>query len=306
VFDELSTAVNIKSKPTRLAILSALKHIQVYLKSHKLSENGVALFASEDLEVIIPPQPITTFIYKCDKCFHTDTLYDLYVSHDQYGVVLVSGSDVYIYIVTAINNTLLYKYSVSLQSRQKKGGQSALRIARLAEEKRQLYVKQIVEQVNSYYIINNKVIIKKLHVAGPAEMKTLVSQHELIDYRLKPLISIHTVDTITDNTIYTINIDTTPTDEELCKDIITNLNLGNPKYIYGKEDIDKYLTYKNCNILYVHHITTETTQHFDNPIVLYSDKKYGQLIQQYGGVILVAYYAMLEEDKKEEEKKEEI
>jgi hypothetical protein len=128
----------------------------------------------------------------------------------------------------------------------------------------------------------------------------------LIDYRLKPLISIHTVDTITDNTIYTINIDTTPTDEELCKDIITNLNLGNPKYIYGKEDIDKYLTYKNCNILYVHHITTETTQHFDNPIVLYSDKKYGQLIQQYGGVILVAYYAMLEEDKKEEEKKEEI
>ena len=98
-FSEISTAVNIKSKPTRIAILAALKHIQVYLKSHKLSENGVALFASEDLEVIIPPQPIKTFIYKCDKCFHTDTLYDLYVSHDQYGVVPLFLAVMFIFIL---------------------------------------------------------------------------------------------------------------------------------------------------------------------------------------------------------------
>jgi hypothetical protein len=281
-----------------LAILSALKHIQVYLKSHKVSENGVALFASEELHIIVPPQPITTFIYKCDKQFHVDTLYNLYISHDQYGVVLVSGSDVYIYTITSINFTLLYKDTVSLQSRQKKGGQSAPRIARLAEEKRHLFVKQIVEHINQSFVTNNNVIIKKLIIAGPAEMKNLVAQNNLIDYRLKQLVNIQTIDTITNTTIYTINVNTTPMDEELCKDIITNVELGNSRYIYGQEDIEKYITYKNCNILYVHHTTS---YQYDNQVVLHSNDTYGKLIQQYGGVILVAYYAIEEHEQEDEQ-----
>ena len=102
-----------------------------------------------------------------------------------------------------------------MQSRQKKGGQSALRIARLAEEKRNLYVKQITEQINNCFIINNCVTIKKLTIAGPAEMKNLVAHNNLIDYRLKQLINIETIDTITNTTIYTINVNTIPIDEEL-------------------------------------------------------------------------------------------
>jgi peptide chain release factor subunit 1 len=286
--------VNIKSKPTRLAILSALKHIQVYLKSHKLPDNGVALFASEDLQVIIPPQPITTFIYKCDKQFHIDSLYNLYVTHDQYGVVLVSGNCVFMYTLTAIKCTLLYKYAVSLQSRQKKGGQSAPRIARLAEEKRHIYVKQITEKINTFYVIDNNITIKKLMIAGPAEMKNLVSQCDLIDYRLKQLIELQTIDTITDDTINTFNINMQNSDDALCKDIITNIELGNTKYIYGSEEINKYLTYQNCHTLYVHQsITTK----YNNQVVLKSNDKYGQLIQQYGGVVLIAYYPIQEDEQ---------
>ena len=74
--------------------------------------------------------------------------------------------------------------------------------------------------------------------------------------------------------------------------------MGNPKYIYGQEDIKKYIMYKNCNILYVHHTIT---YNYDNHVVLHSNDTYGKLIQQYGGVILVAYYTMLEEEEEEGE-----
>lgn len=294
VFSEISAAANIKLKATRVAVLSALKHIHIHLKSYKkLPVNGLALFSGEKLTCIEPPNPIKDFIYKCDKVFHPELIYDLYKEYDDYGVLLVSGSDTYFYIINS-DVRLVYKMNVSLQSRQKKGGQSAVRIARLAEERRFLYVKQVVEKMNEIYLN-----VKSLVVAGPAEMKNHVCDCDLLDYRIKPLI-IHkmTIDTVDTSTIHKImdmdlfKSNKISEDEMLCKEIVTAINMGDNKYIYGKEQIEYYLSCNNCECLYVHKNKEEYD--YKNKVVVDSDDTYGKLFYQYGGIVLKCYYTLEE------------
>lgn len=293
----MSTASHIKSKANRLSVMGALKKIQQHLKLYKQKcpENGLALFVHDDLTWIIPPQPIKKFIYTCDKQFHTQTLFDLYQTHDQYGVILISGSCCLMYTLTSIDFKLIYKTHVSLQSRQKKGGQSAVRISRIAEEKRHLYLKQIVDQINQLFIEDHKTNVKSFIIAGSAEMKDHLIKSELLDYRIKPLIlHVLTIDNITNETIYKIidlnlfNQVQLSQEEELCQHIINHID----DYIYGLEEIQKYIDYHNCECVYVHH-----TVHFDYKkchhfIIIKSDHHYGQLLCQYGGVILKPYYIM--------------
>lgn len=289
MFDELSTASNIKLKATKLAAIEALKHIQVYLKTLKnIPENGIALFSGNCLKTIVPPNRIKQFIYKCDKKFHVTSLYDLYEEHDNYGIILVSGSETSFYILNH-GHKLIYKMNVSLQSRQKKGGQSAVRIARLAEEKRFIYVKSIVEKLNALFID-----VKGIIIAGPAEMKNAIDC-DLIHYKLRPLIMHKITMDITSESIYTIidmdliGKNVLNHEEALCKHIVESIQCD-PKYIYGMEEIHHYLEMNNCECIYVH----ETMDHnFKEAIVVKSNDKYGKLFQQYGGIVLVCYYPMI-------------
>lgn len=164
-----------------------------------------------------------------------------------------------------------------------------MRIARLAEEKRHLYVKEIVEKMNQVFIN-----VKSLVVAGPAEMKNHVCECDLMDYRIKPLIlNKITLNTITEESIYGImNMNLFKTnqiseDEILCKEIITAIKLDNNRYIYGKEQIEYYLACNNCEFLYVH---KDINYHYDNKIIINSNDIYGKLFYDYGGIVLKCYY----------------
>lgn len=288
----MATAVNIKSKSTRLAVITALKKIAQYLKLiKKFPVNGLAFFSYDTLEVIEPPNAIKHFIYLCDKVFHVDSLLELYEEHDYDGVVLVSGNNCYFYQIH-IGVTLLYKMDVNLQSRQKKGGQSAVRIARLAEEKRHLFVKQIVEKMNQLYVGR----VKNLVVAGPAEMKDLVCNCDLLDYRLRPIIMAKiTLDTITDTSIHKVmelnlfSQQKMSEDAILCKKIIDEINMGNNRYVYGIEYITEYMEQNNCDTIYV----DEQHAHvFTQNVKVIKSNQYSDLFEQYGGIVLYNYYAI--------------
>jgi peptide chain release factor subunit 1 len=251
----------------------------------------LALFAGNNtINVVNPPQPINQFIYKCDKRFYLDILFSLYENKEENGVILISGHCCYFYMISHTIN-LLHQFDVSLQSRQKKGGQSAVRIARLAEEKRHLYVKKVVELMNQFYVDK----VKSLLIAGPAELKTTIFNCDLIDYRLKPLLlKPVTIDAITNESIYALssifNTNKLSIEDQLCHDIITSLQ-NETKYIYGHDMIKTYLECQNCQCLYIH----ESVQHhFKNVhiVVIKTSNHDGQLFCQYGGIILLPYYIM--------------
>ncbi len=278
-----------------MAIISSLKHIQQYMKQiKKIPENGLAMFANnEKVVVITPPLPIVQFVYKCDKKYHVEELFDLYQTHDQYGVVLVSGHCCFFYTMTAIHHQLLYKINVSLQSRQKKGGQSAVRIARIAEEKRHIYLKQIVEKLNDCFLTTP---VKAIVVAGPSEMKNLVCECELLDYRLKILMTHKLTMDIDQGSIHKImdmdlfKVQQLDDEELMCKTLIESEHT-----IYGLEEIEKYINYKNCNLLYIHETMDYQSNNECDIKIIKTTQYYGKMFIEYGGIMLMPYYIMDEQ-----------
>lgn len=62
-----------------------------------------------------------------------------------------------------------------------RGGQSALRFARLRMEKRHNYVRKVAEVAVQMFITNDKVNVSGLVLAGSADFKTELSQSDMFD-----------------------------------------------------------------------------------------------------------------------------
>ena len=62
-----------------------------------------------------------------------------------------------------------------------RGGQSALRFARLRMEKRHNYVRKVAEVAVQMFISNDKVNCSGLVLAGSADFKTELSQSDMFD-----------------------------------------------------------------------------------------------------------------------------
>lgn len=88
---------------------------------------------------------------------------------------------------------VIHKFSVDLPKKHGRGGQSALRFARLREEARHNYVRKVAELATQHFITDNKCNVAGLVLAGSADFKTELGQSDMFDYRLGPKI-IRTVD----------------------------------------------------------------------------------------------------------------
>jgi len=76
---------------------------------------------------------------------------------------------------------VLHKFTVDLPKKHGRGGQSALRFARLRMEKRHNYVRKVAEVATQLFITNDKPNIAGLILAGSADFKTELCQSDLFD-----------------------------------------------------------------------------------------------------------------------------
>lgn len=84
---------------------------------------------------------------------------------------------------------VLAKFTVDLPKKHGRGGQSALRFARLRMEKRHNYVRKVAETAVEMFIKNDKVVVAGLVLAGSADFKTELGQSDMFDQRLQVLLS---------------------------------------------------------------------------------------------------------------------
>lgn len=89
--------------------------------------------------------------------------------------------------------TVMHKFTVDLPKKHGRGGQSALRFARLRMEKRHNYVRKCAEMAVTYFISDNKCNVAGLVLAGSADFKTDLFQSDMFDPRLQKAV-IKTVD----------------------------------------------------------------------------------------------------------------
>jgi peptide chain release factor subunit 1 len=79
----------------------------------------------------------------------------------------------------------MHRFSVDLPKKHGRGGQSALRFARLREEKRHNYVRKVAELAVQNFITNDKVNVAGIILAGSADFKNDLNQSDMFDQRLQ-------------------------------------------------------------------------------------------------------------------------
>jgi peptide chain release factor subunit 1 len=193
--DEFGTASNIKSRVNRLSVLSAITSTQQRLKLYtKVPPNGLVVYCGEiitsegkerkiniDFE---PFKPINTSLYLCDNKFHTEALSELLESDQKFGFIIMDGNGALFGTLSGNTRDVVHKFSVDLPKKHGRGGQSALRFARLREEKRHNYVRKVAELAVQNFITNDKVNVAGLILAGSADFKNDLNQSDMFDNRL--------------------------------------------------------------------------------------------------------------------------
>ncbi|XP_068241836.1 eukaryotic peptide chain release factor subunit 1 [Palaemon carinicauda] len=194
--DEFGTASNIKSRVNRLSVLSAITSVQQRLKLYtKVPPNGLVIYCGtivteegKEKKVNIdfePFKPINTSLYLCDNKFHTEALSALLADDNKFGFIVMDGNGALFGTLQGNTRDVLHKFSVDLPKKHGRGGQSALRFARLRMEKRHNYVRKVAETAVQLFISNDKPNIAGLVLAGSADFKTELSQSDMFDPRLQ-------------------------------------------------------------------------------------------------------------------------
>lgn len=194
--DEYGTASNIKSRVNRLSVLSAITSTQQKLKLYnKVPPNGLVIYCGDvitdegkekKLNVDFEPfKPINTSLYLCDNKFHTEALSELLDSDEKYGFIVMDGNGALFGTLSGNTREILHKFTVDLPKKHGRGGQSAVRFARLREEKRHNYVRKVSEVAVQNFITNDKVNVNGLVLAGSADFKTDLAKSDMFDNRLQ-------------------------------------------------------------------------------------------------------------------------
>merc|ERR1719436_105150 len=197
--EEYSTASSIKSRVNRLSVLGAITSTQQRLKLYNRTPgNGLILYCGEVLtedgkekKVTIdfePFKPINTTMYLCDNRFHTEHLAQLLEDDARFGFLIMDGNGSLFGTVCGSHREVLHKFSVDLPKKHGRGGQSALRFARLRLEKRHNYVRKVGEIATQMFITNDRPNITGLIMAGSAEVKQDLTTSDLFDPRLESIL----------------------------------------------------------------------------------------------------------------------
>jgi len=182
-------------------VLSAITSAQQRFKRYsRTPPNGLILFCGEVLtedgkerKLTIdfePFKPINTSMYRCDDKFRTEALAELLEDDDKFGFLIMDGNGTLYGTLQGNHREVVHKFSVDLPKKHSKGGQSALRFARLRLEKRDNYMRKVGELATQFFVPNGQTPnVKGLIIAGSAEFKqALTTDTDLFDPRLAAIV----------------------------------------------------------------------------------------------------------------------
>ncbi len=236
---EYGTASNIKSTTTRKNVQDAIVKTQQRLKLFKkVPGNGLVIFCgaipqngagSERIEtyVILPLEPISIYLYRCDSRFHTEHLQEMLREKETYGILLIDASAATFAKLQGRRLEILRKETSGVPGKTRAGGQSARRFERLREMRLQEYFRRVGEHADELFLSIED--LKGLIVGGPGPTKYDFDKGEYLNYMLK-------------NKIIDI-IDTSYVDEQGVKEIVDKAPeiMRKIRYIEEKEAMQSFL-----------------------------------------------------------------
>jgi len=199
VTQEHSEASNIKSKDTRTSVQDALKSIKDRLKYYDTPpENGMVLFSgavdtgggqSDMVTEVLedPPQPIQSFRYHCDSDFLTEPLADMLTDKGLFGLVVLDRREANVGWLRGKRVDPVKSATSLVPGKQRKGGQSAQRFARLRLEAIDNFYQEVAGMANDLFVPKRHEMDGIL-VGGPSPTKDEFLDGDYLHHELQDMV----------------------------------------------------------------------------------------------------------------------
>lgn len=191
--EEFSQSSNIKSASTRKNVQGAISSILARLKYFKNAPaNGIIFFVGEISTtgdqtrmvqyVLEPPDPITTFLYRCDSDFYLEPLEGMLEDKKVYGLVVIDRSEATVGILRGKAIHVIRNLDSLVPSKHRMGGQSAQRFERLIEISANEYYKKVSDIMTESFL--NLEGLQGILVGGPGPSKEFFIKEGYLHHEL--------------------------------------------------------------------------------------------------------------------------
>ncbi|AQL42859.1 peptide chain release factor 1 [Halorientalis sp. IM1011] len=183
VTQEHSEASNIKSKQTRTAVQDALTSIKDRLRYYDVypPDNGMVIFSgaidsgggrTEMVTKVLesPPQSIESFRYHCDSDFLTEPLEEMLGDKGLFGLIVLDRREANVGWLRGKRVEPVKSASSLVPGKQRKGGQSAQRFARLRLEAIDNFYQEVAGMADDLFV-DQRHEMDGILVGGPSPTK---------------------------------------------------------------------------------------------------------------------------------------
>jgi peptide chain release factor subunit 1 len=200
--NEYAQSSNIKSRTTRKNVMWAIESLMGRVRQFKEPpKNGVAFFVgskavgadkSESVTFIVePPEPLNTYLYRCDSTFFLDPLLAMVHEPDVWGLIVMDRAEVTIGLLRGKRVEPLRNKQSLVPSKHGRGGQSAHRFERLIEHAAHDFFVRVAE-MSAELFLPRKETLKGILLGGPGATKEYFYKegylhHELQQKVVQPL-----------------------------------------------------------------------------------------------------------------------
>jgi peptide chain release factor subunit 1 len=191
---EYSQSSNIKSSSTRKNVQAAISSILARLKNFKQPpENGLVFFVGHMTigadqtnmvqYVLEPPDPVPTFIYKCDSNFYTEPIESMLEEKETYGLIVIDRGEATTGLLHGKRIIPVKNIPSLVPSKHGRGGQSARRFERLIEIAAHEFYKKVADIANESFLSQKG--LTSILVGGPGPTKDYFVKGEYLHYELQ-------------------------------------------------------------------------------------------------------------------------
>ena len=198
--NEAGQAANIKSKSTKKHVTDAIESALSTLNRYKTpGEGGIAIFVGHVIvgnnktrlmSTVIddPPEPFSSFRYRCDSTFEVSQLEEMLINRTSYALFVIDRSEA-AYGLASGKRLHCQEHITSLvPSKHGRGGQSAQRFERLIEEAAHNFFKKAAERASNYWLPMVQ-DLKGVIIGGPGATKDFVVKNDYFHHEIKKLIA---------------------------------------------------------------------------------------------------------------------
>jgi peptide chain release factor subunit 1 len=203
--NEYAQSSNIKSRTTRKNVMWAIESLMGRVRQFKEPPaNGVAFFVgskavgadkSEAVTFIVePPEPLNTYLYRCDSSFFLDPLLAMVHEPDVWGLIVMDRAEVTLGLLRGKRVETLRNRQSLVPSKHGRGGQSAHRFERMIEHAAHEFFVKIAEMAGELFL-PRKDTLKGILIGGPGATKEYFYKENYLHHELQQKVVLPLFDT---------------------------------------------------------------------------------------------------------------